>query len=94
MDRLVQDAKKTLCIIQLTNDLPVLRAGLGLSQEEIAECAGMSRQTYNALENKTRKMSWGTCMALIALFASNERTRRMLMSNGYSLELFYEVVAV
>lgn len=94
MDRLVQDAKKTLCIIQLTNDLPVLRACLGLSQEEIAECVGMSRQTYNALENKTRKMSWGTCMALIAFFGSNERTRKMLMSNGYSLELFNELVAV
>lgn len=94
MERLITDAKKTLCIIQLTNDLPVLRAGLGLSQEEIAECIGTSRQTYNALENKTRKMSWSTCMALIALFASNERTRRMLMTNGYSLELFNELVAV
>lgn len=55
MKRLIQDAKKTLSIIQLTNDLPILRARLGLSQEELAECVGMSRQTYNALENKTRK---------------------------------------
>lgn len=94
MERLVQDAKKTLCIIQLTNDLPVLRARLGLSQEEIAECIGVSRQTYNALENKTRKMSWCTYMALMALFVSNERTRKMLMANGYSLELFNELVAV
>ena len=94
MKRLIQDAKKTLCIIQLTNDLPILRARLGLSQEEIAECVGMSRQTYNALENKTRNMSWSTCMALIAFFASNEPTKKMLMTNGYSLELFNELVAV
>lgn len=94
MEQLIQDAKKTLCIIQLTNDLPVLRARLGLSQEELAECVGVSRQTYNAFENKTRKMSWSTCMALIAFFTSNEPTRKILMTSGYSLELFNEIVSV
>ena len=94
MEQLIQDAKKTLCIIQLTNDLPVLRARLGLSQEELAECVGVSRQTYNALENKTRKMSWSTCMALIAFFTSNAPTRKILMTSGYSLELFNEIVSV
>lgn len=33
-------------------------------------------------------------MALIAFFASNEPTKKMLMANGYSLELFNELVAV
>lgn len=31
------EAKKELCCIQLVNDLPVLRARLGVSQEEVAE---------------------------------------------------------
>ena len=37
-------------IARLTYDLPVLRARLGVSQEELAEKIGMSRQTYNAIE--------------------------------------------
>lgn len=94
MDQFMQDAKKTLCIVQLTNELPILRARLGLSQEELAERVGLSRQTYNAIENKTRKMTWNTCMAFIALFSSNERTKRMLMNDGYSLEIFTEIIAV
>ena len=31
------EAKKELCCSQLVYDLPVLRAGLGVSQEDVAE---------------------------------------------------------
>lgn len=94
MDQVELEARKTLCIIQLTNDLPVLRAALGLSQEELAERVGLSRQTYNALETKTRVMTWATCMALIGVFANNDRTRKILQTTGFSLQLFNEIVSI
>lgn len=91
MDPIIQDAKKTLCIVQLTNDLPVLRAALDLSQEEVASKIGLSRQTYNAIECKKRDMGWNTCVTLTVLFASNEKTRKMMENNSDLFALVKEV---
>ncbi len=62
----------------LTAELPVLRARLGLSQEAMASAVGISRQTYCAIETKSRKMTWTVFMALIAVFDLNEATSLML----------------
>ena len=42
----------------LRNELPVLRARLGISQAKLAEMIGISRQTYNVIENGKREMTW------------------------------------
>lgn len=44
-------------IITLTTELPVLRSRLGISQEKMASSIGVTRQTYSAIETKTKKMS-------------------------------------
>lgn len=62
----------------LTTELPVLRARLGISQEIIAKNIGVSRQTYCAIENGTRKMTWTIFLALVAFFDLNEATSVML----------------
>lgn len=69
--------KKRL-IESLTYDLPVLRARLGLSQAELADRIGVSRQTYNNIETGRKEMTWTTCLALIALFQNNAETKKML----------------
>lgn len=69
--------KETL-ILRLKHDLPVLRARLGISQSKLASQIGVSRQTYNSIESGRKNMSWTIFMALIAVFQSNEETRRML----------------
>jgi DNA-binding XRE family transcriptional regulator len=91
METIAMDAKKELCCIQLVNDLPVLRARLGVSQEEIASKIGVSRQTYNAYEAKKRPIPWSVCIALITFFASNSKTREMMRNNTYTLELVDEI---
>ncbi len=65
-------------IMTLTAELPVLRARLGVSQEAMASAIGISRQTYSAIETKTKKMSWTIFMALIAVLDLNEATSVML----------------
>lgn len=65
-------------MMTLTTELPVLRARLGISQETIAQNIGLSRQTYCAIENGTRKMTWTIFMALVAFFDLNEATSVML----------------
>lgn len=62
----------------LRNDLPVLRARVGLSQEAIADKIGISRQTYSSIETGKREMAWTTFLALVAFFQNNEQTLPML----------------
>lgn len=56
-------------IALLRNELPVLRAKARVSQEDIANKIGISRQTYSSIETGKREMSWATFLALIAFFS-------------------------
>lgn len=73
-----KDKIKNELIMTLTAELPVLRARLGVSQEVMASSIGVSRQTYCAIETRTKKMSWTIFMALIAVLDLNEATSVML----------------
>ena len=75
--------------MQLVNDLPVLRARIGISQEDVAAKIGVSRQTYNSYEAKKRPVPWSVCIALITFF--NSKTREMMKNNTYLLELMDEI---
>ena len=91
MQDIVSTAKKELCCIQLVNDLPVLRARIGISQEDVAAKIGVSRHTYNSYEAKKRPIPWSVCIALITFFNSNSKTREMMKNNTYLLELMDEI---
>lgn len=72
----------------LTYELPVLRARLGISQQELARRVGISRQTYNNIETGKKKINWLTFNALIAVFESNDETNAMLEKiDGFKNEL-------
>ena len=73
----------------MVTELPVLRARIGASQADISEKIGISRQTYNAIENGKKKLNWTVFLALFAVFSSDERTLKMLDS----MEVFQEGVA-
>lgn len=62
----------------LRNELPVLRTKAKVSQEEIANRIGVSRQTFSSLETGKREMSWTVFLALIAFFQNNDNTRQLL----------------
>ncbi len=68
----------------MTKRLPVLRATVGISQGELAEYVGISRQTYCALEQGKRGMSWNVFLALFLFFLSNTETNELLKKErGY-----------
>ena len=52
----------------LRDELPVLRAKLGISQGTLADRIGISRQTYSSIETGKREMTWTTALALVAFF--------------------------
>ncbi|HJA70989.1 MAG TPA: helix-turn-helix domain-containing protein [Candidatus Lachnoclostridium stercoravium] len=82
------DSEKEKLIQTLTANLPLLRARMDISQEEIAKIIGISRQTYSSFENGKRQMSWQVYLALILFFDVNSETHDLL----HHLECFPEVL--
>ncbi len=58
----------------LTEELPVLRAKIGVTQEDLSDMIGISRQTYSSIETKKRPMSWNVYLSLLMFFTQNEKT--------------------
>ena len=65
-------------IYNMTENLPMLRTRLGLTQEELADKIGVSRSTVVSIENKKRDMTWNTFLSLVLLFIKNESTNKLL----------------
>ncbi len=62
----------------LTEELAPLRAKAGISQGDLANMIGMSRQTYSAIEGRHKKMSWSSYLTLLFFYDNNISTRGML----------------
>lgn len=75
---LLTDAEKDEFIATLTPNLPALRTQAEISQEELANLLGISRQTYSAIERKVRRMAWSTYLSLVLFFDHNQKTHKML----------------
>ena len=74
--------EKDILISKLTEYLPTLRGTVKVSQEQIANAIGVSRQTYNSIELKKRKMSWNTYMALIFFYDQQHNSHTLLRQLG------------
>ena len=82
-------AQEKAYIDALTQNLVILRAKLGISQAELSNVIGVSRQTYSAVENGYREMSWNTYLSLICFFDNNAATHQMLrQTKAYPFDLF------
>lgn len=51
----MEDIEQDISIDLLVEELPTLRAKIGLSLSEVGEIIGVSRQTYSAIETKKKK---------------------------------------
>ncbi len=70
--------ERTEYIEALTAELAPLRAKAGISQGELSNMIGVSRQTYSAIEGRKKPMSWSTYLSLVLFFDYNITTRDML----------------
>ena len=87
-----RDSQKRLCAL-LAIELPVLRASIRISQDELSKRIGISRQTYSLIETQKQPMTWITFMALLSFFENNERAKKVLQGMDlYSDEDFLECV--
>lgn len=69
---------REMLIENMTDNLPVLRAKLNMTQEDLANKIGLSRGTIISIENNKRTMTWSTFMSLVLLFSYNEKTNKLL----------------
>lgn len=72
----------------MAENLPTLRTRLGLSQTQLADCIGVTRQTISSIENQVRELSWTNFLSLLFLFLQNADTAKLLPVMGiYTDEL-------
>lgn len=86
--RELNEQERQSLIDRLIDELPVLRAKMGLSQDDLASVLDISRQTYSSIETKRRKMSWSIYLALIMLLDNNDQTHDFLRKS----DLFPEII--
>lgn len=86
------DKEQDRLIELLTDELPVLRARLRISQDELSRRIGISRQTYSLIETKKQKMTWVTFMALIAFFDNNSKTKSALKDIGLTTDESFKML--
>ena len=72
------EKEKNKFIDALTPELATLRAKAEISQEEIANLIGISRQTYGSIERKARRMSWSTYLSLLLFYVYNKKTHKII----------------
>ena len=77
---LLTDAEKDSFIATLTPNLAILRIQADVSQEELANLIGVSRQTYSSIERKMRRMSWSTYLSLVLFYDHNQKTHKLMRS--------------
>lgn len=75
---LLTDEEKDQFIATLTPNLTVLRTKAEISQKELSNLIGISRQTYSSIERKVRRMAWSTYLSLVLFYDHNQKTHKMI----------------
>ena len=66
------------CITCLTKELPVLRKMAKLTQKDLGEILGVSRQTITNIESGTGKMKWSIFLSTMFIFSLDHNTSEYL----------------
>lgn len=82
--------RKEELIGELTPELRMLRVKADMTQEELANIIGLSRQTYSQIESGNKVMSWNTYLSLIFFYQSLEETARLLLAFDVYPEKFID----
>ena len=80
--------ERIVLINKLADKLPTLRKELGVSQQTLADKAGLSRSTITKVEGKRQALTWSTFLALFLIFKENTETDKLLKAfDIYTVEL-------
>lgn len=94
MKKAIPDLNKERYQRAMAENLPLLRSKLSLSQKEVADLVGTSRQTISLIERGAREIMWDTCMSLTLLFISNPETRSLMPPLGIDIDAMTDYLNV
>ena len=63
--------EQEILIQHMVDRLPAIRNKYGISQKELGEKIGLSRQTISAIERKTTPLTWTSMLAMLMFFTAN-----------------------
>ena len=75
------EEKQILCKLMGCN-LSTLREKAKLTQDELADRLGLSRQTISAIETDKRDMQWSTFSVFLMFFVNDSEIRRIMVALG------------
>ena len=56
------------------DELPALRARIGISQDALSEYIGISRQTLSSIELRRRDITWNVFLSMVLFFTLQKKT--------------------
>lgn len=74
----MNESERNRLVSNMTENLPVLRKKLNISQQALADMIGVSRSTVTNIESGKRAMTWNTFLSLVLIFMNNSETDRLL----------------
>lgn len=78
--RLSEEEKENYCI-RLGNDLKRLRSIIGLTQNDLADLSGISKERISRIENGAFVMRWAQFVNFILVFSMNTNTKEYLIAS-------------
>ncbi len=93
-ENVLNQKKKEAYCSKLTELLPLLRARLGMTQEELGKVSGVSRVTISQIESGRAKMNWLHFSALMMVCTADRNAKELLYVRGMlddALLRFYQV---
>ena len=88
MYKRLSEESKSNSIKNMSDNLVALRTMLHLTQAQLAEIMGVTRQTLVLYETGKRVMTWNTFLTLMFIFTQKRETRELLnILNIYTDEM-------
>ncbi len=81
MNDLTPEQKKAI-ITTFASCLPMLRARIQYTQEDLAQKLGSTRQTIIAVESGKRDLTWSMFLSAVFVFYMNPLTRPLLLNGA------------
>lgn len=79
---------QTYIITELAQKLPMLREGYNISQTQLGNLIGKSRQQISKIERGITPMGWDTCLAIIMVMHNkNTALFNKVMGEGYYTQI-------
>lgn len=94
MYKSISEQQKAEVINNMTKNLVALRTMLHLTQAQLAEMMGITRQSLVLYETGKRSMTWNTYLSLLFIFTQRQETNNLLSIMGIYPDELKEIYSI